>query len=262
MSGSGTNRKAKNITDGPAVVLIRPQMGENIGAVARAMANFGLSELRIVAPRDGWPNPAAVAMAASASSIIENAILFDDLKSALSDCHYVLCTSARPHEQIKPIVSPKDGVTQLYSHHTQGQKTALMFGPERAGLENEDISWASAICSIPANPAYASLNLAQAVVILGYEWFSQAHQSALPSKAQTFERASRAELFSLMDFFEEQLTHMGYFRPPHKAPVMARNLRNILHRLELNAQDVKTFYGALQALVKGPMPLSGKSKKP
>ena len=154
----------------PAFVLVRPQMGENIGAAARAMANFGLSRMRVVGPRDGWPNPRAVAMASGAGRLLDTAMLSDDLAGAIGDCHLVLATTARPRGLVKDVLTPESAMTLARERIAGGERVAVLFGPERAGLENEDIAQANAIVSVPVDPAFPSLNLAQCVLLMAYEW--------------------------------------------------------------------------------------------
>ena len=160
-------------TPQPSFVLVRPQMGENIGAAARAMWNFGLDRMRIVAPRDGWPNPKAVAMASGAGRLLDEAQMAADLPEALADCTYVFATTARPRELTKPVFSPEGAMKKAAELIGQGEKVAVLFGPERAGLENDDIAKANAIITVPVNPEFASLNLGQCVLLTAYEWRRQ-----------------------------------------------------------------------------------------
>ena len=178
---AGTDRDKPMIAEGPAVILVEPQLGENIGMVARAMANFGLSELRLVTPRDGWPNDKARAAASKADHVIDGTVVFDDLPSALADLNFVVATTARPRDGFKPVRGPVEAGRQLRSRFIAGQRTGIMFGRERFGLSNEEISLADEIVTFPVNPAFASLNIAQAVLLMSYEWM----KSGLESETDT-----------------------------------------------------------------------------
>jgi tRNA/rRNA methyltransferase len=249
----------------PAIILVRPQMGENIGAVARAMMNFGLRELRIVAPRDGWPNPAAEAMAAHGLEIIQNATLYDTTRDALYDLHYVYASTARDRRVRKPQLTPRESVADMHIRAGEGQKVGLLFGPERTGLENEDIALSQAIVTVPTDPNHWSLNLAQCAVVMAYEWFSQlggqenavvssegehssAHASAPNSDSIP---ASQKDLNAFFDHLEASLDKTYFFKLDAKKPRMWRNLRATLQRAELSEQEVHTLYGMVVALEKG-----------
>ncbi len=235
----------------PAVVLVRPQMGENIGAAARAMWNFGLDRMRIVDPRDGWPNPKANAMASGAGRVLDNAGLFQTVPEALGDCTYVFATTARGRGLTKPVMTPERAMEHARALMAQGQKVGIMFGPERAGLENEDVARANAIISVPVNPEFPSLNLAQCVLLVAYEWRRLATDT-LPEvmeMAKT-EFAEAIEVEKLGDHFEQRLEEAGFFFPDHKAPGMKINLRNMWSRMALTRADVQTLHGALRQLVR------------
>src|SRR5471032_417986 len=174
MPGAGTDKTKRWIeTPAPVVVLVEPQLGENIGAAARAMANFGLSRLRLVKPRQGWPNEKARVMAAGADRVLDAAVLYDGLADAIGDCTFVLATTARNHDQAKPVISADAAAAEMVPRVAAGERVAIVFGRERIGLENHEVALADRIVTLPVNPAFASLNLAQAVAILGYEWFKQ-----------------------------------------------------------------------------------------
>lgn len=234
----------------PVVVLVEPQMGENIGAAARAMLNFGLSALRIVNPRDGWPNPAANAMASGASTVIDGARIFGGVPEALADCQYVVAATARPREMLLPVLSPSEAAAALKARTDRGEQCALMFGGERSGLLNEDVMRADAIVSIPVNPAFASLNLAQSVVILAYEWARidgrESYQGdlaeATPAPKEDFER--------LMAHLIGALDDVNYFFPSGKRPVMVKNLRIALARAGLTEAEVRSLRGVIKALAR------------
>ncbi|HET9174751.1 MAG TPA: RNA methyltransferase, partial [Pseudolabrys sp.] len=181
MPGAGTDKTKRWIeTPAPIVVLVEPQLGENIGAAARAMANFGLARLRLVKPQQGWPNEKARAMAAGADRILDGAVLFDSLNEAIGDCTFVLATTARNHDQAKPVISAEAAASEMTKRVGMGENVAIVFGRERIGLENHEVALADGIVTLPVNPAFASLNLAQAVVIVAYEWFKRAVGGELP----------------------------------------------------------------------------------
>lgn len=235
----------------PAFVLVRPQMGENIGAAARAMWNFGLDRMRIVAPRDGWPNPSAVAMASGAGRLLDEAQVSPDLADALSDSTYVYATTARQRDLTKPVLSPEAAMADAAARITQGQRVAVMFGPERAGLENDDIARANAIISVPVNPKFPSLNLAQCVLLVGYEWMRQTGEVT----PQTVEMAGTdwadaKEVEHLAIHYEDRLTEAGFFFPEHKAQSMRTNLRNMWSRMPLTRADVQMLHGVLRQMVR------------
>lgn len=236
----------------PTLVLTRPQMGENIGAAARAMLNFGLEHMRLVAPRDGWPNPAATAMASGASKVLDHAGVFPDLRHALADCDYVYATTARTRGLVKPVLTPETAMTEARALISAGKRVAVLFGPERAGLENEDIQHANAIITVPVNPEFYSLNLAQCVLLTAYEWARQGYEGegARLELAGT-DMASNIELEKLGDHMEEKLDASGFFYPPEKAPYMKLNLRNMLSRWAMTRSEVQMLHGILRQLVRG-----------
>lgn len=236
----------------PIVVLVRPQMGENIGAAARAMLNFGLEHMRLVAPRDGWPNPAAAAMAAGAGPVLEHAGLFGDLPGALADCHFVFATTARARELVKPVYTPETAMAEARALIGAGKRVAVLFGPERAGLENEDIARANAIITIPVNPAFYSLNLAQGVLLLAYEWIRGTRPVLAPGESLAgTDFASGSEVEKLGDHLEEKLEASGFFFPPQNAAMMKLSLRNMLTRWRLTRIEVQALHGVLRQLVRG-----------
>ncbi len=233
----------------PAFILVRPQMGENIGAAARAMLNFGLERMRIVAPRDGWPNSAAVAMASGAGRVLDAAGLFPSVQTAIADCDFVFATTARGRELTKPIYSPEAAMTHARALVAAGKKVGVLFGPERAGLENEDVVQANAIITVPVNPDFPSLNLAQCVLLLGYEWRRQSEPAPdVVMEMGRTEFASALEVEKLGDHFEERLEAAGFFFPPAKVPGMKASLRNMWSRLGLTRAEVQTFHGMLRQI--------------
>ncbi|GGE43864.1 RNA methyltransferase [Actibacterium pelagium] len=235
----------------PAFVLVRPQMGENIGGAARAMWNFGLDRMRVVEPRDGWPNQKAVAMASGAGRLLDEAGLFGGTDEALADCDYVFATTARPRGLTKPVVTPERAMEQARAMIGEGKKVAVLFGPERAGLENDDIARANAIISVPVNPEFASLNLAQCVLLTAYEWRRQT-ENVVPEVMELAktEFASKLEIQKLGDHFEERMEQAGFFFPETKAEGMKQNLRNLWSRMPLTRADVQTFHGMLRQMVR------------
>ena len=235
----------------PAFVLVRPQMGENIGAAARAMLNFGLDHMRIVAPRDGWPNPAAVAMASGAGRVLDAALLSPDLPDALADCSFVFATTARERDMTKPVYTPEAAMQLASEKIAAGERVAVLFGPERAGLENDDISRANAIISVPVNPDFASLNLAQCVLLVGYEWMRlQSKQAPVVHAMPGTDWADHSEIEHLAKHYEERMEEAGFFYPEHKAASMKTNLRNMWSRLPLNRADVQILHGTLRQMVR------------
>ncbi|MDV7269893.1 RNA methyltransferase [Thioclava sp. A2] len=236
----------------PVIILVRPQMGENIGAAARAMLNFGLDRMRLVEPRDGWPNPRAVAMASGAAGkVLDRAGVFDDLPAAIADCDFVFATTARGRELPKPIYTPEAAMTEARKRIVAGQKVGILFGPERTGLENDDINRANAIITVPVNPAFYSLNLGQAVLLTSYEYSRHTLDAApVDPGLAGFDPASQTEVEKLGDHFEERLQEAGFFFPEHKAPMMKRNLRNMWTRFSMTRQEVQTLHGALRQLLR------------
>lgn len=231
----------------PVVVLVRPQMGENIGAAARAMMNFGLTDLRLVAPRDGWPNPAAVAMASGAGQVLDRARVFATLADALGDCRAAFATTARRRDITKRILAPEAAMAEAAGEIARGGRVALVFGPERAGLENEDVALATAIVTVPVDPAFPSINLAQCVLLMGYEWRRHTVETAeAPAEAP----ATIAETDHLARHWEDRLEAAGFFFPETKAPHMRMALRNLWSRMPLTTRDVQMLHGALRQLVR------------
>ena len=219
----------------PSFVLIRPQMGENIGAAARAMWHFGLDRMRIVAPRDGWPNPAADAMA-----------------SGVADRTYVYATTARPRELTKPVFSPEAAMRDAAARIARGEKIAVMFGPERSGMENADIAHANAIITVPVNPEFPSLNLAQCVLLVGYEWHRAIEDAPdMVIQGQTIEPADQRDIDALARHYEDRLDEAGFFYPDHKAESMKINLRNLWSRMALTRADTQMLHGVLRQLLRG-----------
>ncbi len=234
----------------PAFVLIRPQMGENIGAAARAMWNFGLDRMRIIAPRDGWPNQKAVAMASGAGRLLDEAQIFENTQGAIADCDYVYATTARPRGLTKLVLTPEAAMQDARARIAQGQKVAVMFGPERAGMENDDIARANAIISVPVNPEFPSLNLAQCVLLTGYEWRREAVEVAPERVDAAGDWAAQIEVEKLSEHYEQRLEDAGFFYPDHKAENMKMNLRNMWSRMPMTRADVQMLHGMMRQMVR------------
>lgn len=235
----------------PAFVLVRPQLGENIGAAARAMWNFGLERMRIVAPRDGWPNPRAVAMASGAGRLLDEAQLCDDLAAAVADCSLVLATTARDRGLTKPVLSPEHAMRLAGERTLAGERVAVLFGPERAGLENHDIARANAIVRVPVNAQFASLNLGQCVLLTAYEWQRQRagvrHEIDEPGRSVW---ATAGDVERLAQHYQDRLDRAGFFFPPDKAPFMQTGLRNLWSRMRLTRSDVQILHGIMRQMVR------------
>lgn len=237
----------------PAFVLVRPQMGENIGAAARSMLNFGLEHMRVVAPRDGWPNERAVALASGAGRLLDDARISADVPEAVADCAFVFATTARDRDLTKPVFTPEAAMAEARMRGARGEKVAVLFGPERAGLENDDIVRANAIVSVPTNPDFASLNLAQCVLLMGYEW-RRATTTTGASGSQTemagTDWVNQAEMEALVSHYEQRLDTAGFFYPADKAASMKRSLRNMWSRMPLTRADAQIFHGILRQMVR------------
>ena len=235
----------------PAFVLVRPQMGENIGAAARAMWNFGLDHMRVVAPRDGWPNERAVAMASGAGRLLDSAMLVDSTEAAVADCTYVFATTARQRDMTKPVFSPERAMQIAAERIAAGERVAVLFGPERAGLENDDIARANAIVSVPVNPDFPSLNLAQCVLLTAYEWRRQTAEVIHDTVEMAgSDWATATEIDALARHYEDRLDQAGFFFPVAKAPNMKQNLRNLWSRMPLTRADVQMLHGILRQMVR------------
>ncbi len=245
---AGTDQTRKMIAEGPAIVLVEPQLGENIGMVARAMANFGLVDLRLVNPRDGWPSEKARAAASRADHVIDAVTVFDDLPSAIADLHVVMATTARQRDMAKAVLTPKEAVARLRDTHDAGRRGGIVFGRERWGLENDEVALANTIVTFPVNPAFASLNIAQAVLLMSYEWMNAAVGQLKPFEQSDAPAASRADLQHLYDHLEGALDEANYFHPPDRRERMVITLRNIFADAGLSEPQIKTLRGVVAAL--------------
>jgi tRNA/rRNA methyltransferase len=253
MPGAGTDKTKQWVErPGPCVILVEPQLADNIGAAARAMANFGLTRLRLINPREGWPAERAYVMASGAHRILDEARVFDSLEAAIGDLNFVFATTARAHDQAKPVVDAAGAARLAAEKVAGGESVGMMFGRERNGLENDEVALADRIITLPVNPAFASLNLAQAVVIVAYEWFKLTSGGTLPfSMPQKSEAAPRQQLLAFFANLERELERVEFFRPPDKRETMQINLRNIFSRMQPTQQDIQTLSGAIMAIAEG-----------
>ena len=255
MAGSDSTQTPR--LGGPAIVLVRPQLGENVGAAARAMLNGGLGDLRLVRPREPWPSPRALAAASGADAVVEAARLYPTLAAAVADLRLVYASTARPRDIVKPVLGPREAAAAMRAASPAGSPAGegcgVVFGPERTGLDNDEVTLADAVLNVPLNPAYASLNLAQAVMLVAYEWFQSGLEEARPRR---FDRrkpaATKAELAALLEHLEGELDAAGFFLPVAKRPGMVRNLRNVFTRAALTEQEVRTLHGVVTTLAGRP----------
>lgn len=246
---SGTNRTQPPVTGGPRIILIEPQLAENIGATARAMLNCGLTDLAIVNPLQEFPHGRAVAMASGATEVLDKAQLYDSVEDAIAGLNRVYATTARPRELTVRVATPRLAARELRTAWQAGEAVGVMFGPERSGMTNEHIALADTLISIPLNPAYSSLNLAQAVLLVAYEWFTAADQTPAEQFIEPdTQPATKAELMAFFERFESALDTGGFFRTPEMRPAMVRNLRAMLQRGNLTEQEVRTLHGVVSCL--------------
>jgi len=253
VTGSGTDKsKAGFEIEGPIIILVEPQLGENIGMAARAMGNFALARLRLVNPRDGWPNVAAQRAAAGADHILSGVQLFDSVEQAVADLDLLFATTARAHDQAKPVMAPEVAAAEMKEHMGSGGKVGILFGRERWGLTNEEVARANRIITFPVNPGFASLNLAQAVLLMGYEWFKLATASAMPfAMPERSPRASQQQMDAFFENLVRELDRVEFLRPVEKRDTMLVNLRNIFFRMEPTKQDMHTLQGVIMAIAEG-----------
>ncbi|MBR72289.1 MAG: rRNA methyltransferase [Rhodospirillaceae bacterium] len=235
----------------PVVVLCRPQLGENIGTAARAMLNCGVINLRLVSPRDGWPNPKALSACSGADSIIAETKIFSSLVDAVSDCQVVFASSARPRDVMKRVVTPRQAAREIRAATNNNLRIALLFGPERTGLNNDEIGIADSIIEIPLNPSFSSLNLAQAVLILCYEWYLDRDSTSSERFSGRVGRpVDKKQLYSFFEFLDISLEEHGFYPTPEMRPSMVRNIRAMFTRIELTQQDLQTLYGIIKNLLR------------
>jgi tRNA/rRNA methyltransferase len=232
----------------PVIVLVRPQLGQNIGKAARAMLNFGLSEMRLVAPRDGWPNPDAGPAASGADLVLEEAEVFDTVEAAIADCSQVYASTVRRRDLVMPVLGPEEMADRI---HASAERSAILFGAERSGLETEEVALANAIVTVPINPEFGSLNLAQAVILLAYEWSRRANLAVPPAK-ELEAPAPHGELNGLINHLDEELEGKGYFHPPSRAQATRNTIRTIFTKTGWSSREVKAVRGIIRALVDPP----------
>jgi tRNA/rRNA methyltransferase len=249
---AGTDKSREGVSGGPAIVLVAPQLGENIGTAARAMMNCGLDDLRLVRPRDGWPSDKAVAAASGADSVLAKARLYPSVAAAIGDLAHVWAATARDRYMVKRAVTPRLAAAEMAGFLAAGEPCGVLFGPERTGLVNDDIALADTVLTVPLNPAFSSLNLAQAVLIVGYEWFTAEARPPPETRHTGHSRpANKAELLRFFEHFEEALDDSGFLRHPEKRPSMTRNLRNLFQRAGCTEQELRTLHGVITAFL-GP----------
>ena len=249
---AGTNKSLESVTGGPAVILVEPQLGENIGFVARAMLNCGMTDLRLVRPRDAWPNEKARAAASGADAVIDAVRLYDTTEEAIAGFGRIFATTARPRYMIKPVMTPRRAASELRAEIGRGVACGLLFGRERSGLENDHIALADTIVQVPLNPAFSSLSLPQAVLLIAYEWFQAGSET--PPEELVMGRtqpASKGELLYFFERLEGLLDANGFFQVDDKRPGMVRNIRNIFQRKHLTEQELRTLHGILTAIEDG-----------
>ena len=232
----------------PIIVLVRPQLGQNIGKAARAMLNFGLTEMRLVAPRDGWPNPDAGPAASGADVVLERAQVFDTVAAAIADCSTVYASTVRRRDLVVPVLTPAQMADRIA---TSPEPSAILFGPERSGLETEEVALANAIVTVPINPEFGSLNLAQAVILLAYEW-SKCNELAVPPAKELEPPAAHGELDGLIGQVEKSLEAKGYFHPPSRTQATKNTLRTIFTKASWSSREVKAVRGVIRALMEPP----------
>lgn len=250
---SGTDKERELIVGGPVVILVEPQLGENIGASARAMANFGLSELRLVNPRDGWPSEPARAVSSGAVHVIDGARVFDTLQEAVADLHFIFATTARERGMNKPVEEPRRAADRLVAMDRKGQRTGILFGRERWGLKNWEVGLANEIVTFPVNPAFASVNIAQAVLLMAYEWMQSARNTGhlepvIGFDAPVFPPATREDMIGIMDHLVEALDRVEYFYPVERREQLIQNLRITLSKANFTEPEARNFRGVIAAL--------------
>jgi tRNA/rRNA methyltransferase len=249
---AGTNHRRTAVTGGPAIILVEPQLGENIGTAARAMLNCGLNDLRLVRPRDGWPSDKAIAAASGADTVLQKARLYPSVAAAISDLVHVFAATARDRGMVRREVTPRRAAAEMRAWLPPGEPCGVLIGPERTGLVNDDVALADTVLTVPLNPAFSSLNLAQAVLIIGYEWFI----SGSETPGETLHRggsrpATKEELLNFFDHLEEELENNGFLRNRESQPHMVRNLRSLFQRAQCTEQELRTLHGVVTSFA-GP----------
>jgi tRNA/rRNA methyltransferase len=258
---AGTDHRRQAVTTGPAIILMEPQLGENIGTAARAMMNCGLDDLRLVRPRDGWPSDKALAAASGADAVLAKARLYPDLPAAIADLVHVYAATARDRGMVRREVTPRHAAQEMRGWLAADEPCGVMFGPERTGLLNDDVALADTVLTVPLNPGFSSLNLAQAVMIIGYEWFT----SGTTAPSEILHRggsrpATKEALLNFFDHLEEELVRNGFLRNRESRPSMVRNLRSLFQRAQCTEQELRTLHGVVTAFA-GPRARSKKSEE-
>jgi tRNA/rRNA methyltransferase len=258
---AGTDHRRQAVTAGPAIILVEPQLGENIGTAARAMMNCGLTDLRLVRPRDGWPSDKAVAAASGADAVLAQARLYRDIPAAIADLVHVYAATARDRGMVRREVTPRQAAREMRTRLAAGAACGVLFGPERTGLLNDDVALADTVLTVPLNPGFSSLNLAQAVLIVGYEWFT----SGAATQPETLRRggsrpATKEELLNFFEHLEEELVRNGFLRNRESRPSMVRNLRSLFQRAQCTEQELRTLHGIVTAFA-GPRERAKKSEE-
>jgi tRNA/rRNA methyltransferase len=249
---AGTNHRRPVVTGGPAIILVQPQLGENIGTAARAMMNCGLDDLRLVRPRDGWPSDKAIAAASGADTVLEKARLYPSVAEAISDLVHVFAATARDRGMVRREVTPRHAAAEMHAWLGAGETCGVLVGPERTGLVNDDVALADTVLTVPLNPAFSSLNLAQAVLIIGYEWFTSGAEAPPEVLHRGGSRpATKEELLNFFDHIEEELENNGFLRNRESRPSMVRNLRSLFQRAQCTEQELRTLHGVVTAFA-GP----------
>jgi tRNA/rRNA methyltransferase len=260
---AASSRRREPLPRGPAIILVEPQLGENIGTAARAMLNCGLEDLRLVRPRDHWPNARAVAASAGADKVLSGARLFESTAQAVADLDHVYAATGRDRHMVRRIVTPRQAAREMHERIGRKLSVGVLFGPERTGLESDDLTLADVTLSIPLNPEFASLNLAQAVLVVGYEWWLLGDDTA-PTRLVTHQSppAPKKDLLGFFDQLEGELDACGFLRNAEKRPNMVRNIRNIFQRAELTVQEIQTLRGMVKEMTTLRVPGSRKKRGP
>ena len=250
---AGTDHRRQAVTAGPAIILVEPQLGENIGTAARAMMNCGLDDLRLVRPRDGWPSDRAIAEASGADAVLAKARLYPDVPTAIADLNHVFASTARDRGMVRREVTPRQAAQEMREWLAADETCGVLFGPERTGLLNDDVALADTVLTVPLNPGFSSLNLAQAVLIVGYEWFTSGADT-LPERLRRggSRPASKAELLNFFEHLEEELVRNGFLRNRESRPSMVRNLRSLFQRAQCTEQELRTLHGVVTAFAGQP----------
>lgn len=245
---AGTDHRRCAPCAGPAIILVEPQLGENIGTAARAMMNCALDDLRLVRPRDGWPSAKAVAAASGADPVLDGARLFPSVAAAIADLTHVYASTARDRGMVRREVTPRQAAAEMRTHVTAGEPCGVLFGPERTGLLNDDLTLADTVLTVPLNPGFSSLNLAQAVLIIGYEWYTAGSEAPAETLHTGLSRpATKAELLNFFEHLEEELVRNGFLRNRDSRPSMVRNLRSLFQRAHCTEQELRTLHGVVTA---------------